>query len=246
MNETYHLKILNFEGPLEKLLELIEEKKLEINQVSLALVTEDFLNYIQKLSQELEKNLDENIYLRILSDFIVIASRLIFIKSKYLLNLNIESSEEEAGAQEFTLRLLWFNQFRPAIKIINNLWNKNYIFARPYLLGKRFGLDVFYPGNLNDINQIISCFKNIFAAFENITLEEKILEKTLVSLEDKINELLEILKSISETKFNQLVSRGSKTEVVTTFLALLHLAREKFILLEQKEHFSDIIIKKYE
>lgn len=244
MDNVYSLKILNFEGPLEKLLELIEEKKLEINQVSLALVTQDFLSYIQKLSQELEKDLDKKTYLRILADFIVVASRLIFIKSKYL--LNVEDKEEEAEAREFTLRLLWFNQFRPALKIINNLWNINYIFAHPYLWTRRFSFDVFHPGNLKDINQIFLSFKSVFVGFENVVLEEKVLEKKLISLEDKIVELLKILKSIPETKFEEIASYESKADLVVTFLALLHLARERLILLEQKEHFSDIIIKKYE
>ena len=94
MNNVYKLKIFDFEGPIEKLVELIEDKKLEINELSLAQITADFLNYLESLTSKIQSEENKKEYLQILSSFVVIASRLIFIKSKSLLNFNLEKDEE--------------------------------------------------------------------------------------------------------------------------------------------------------
>ncbi|MCS6789244.1 MAG: segregation/condensation protein A [Patescibacteria group bacterium] len=240
----YKLKVLDFEGPLDKLLELIEAKKLEINQVSLSEVTADFLKYISELNQKL--GLDQirhKEYLSVLSDFIVIASHLIFIKSKSLLNL--ENEEEEEQIKDLEKRLIWFKEFKPAIKNINNLWLKKYIFTHNYLWNKNLVKDIFYPGKIS-ISLLHKALGNIFSDFQNIFYEEQKIEKTKISLEEKIKSILKFFELINETNFNELSKNYDKSELIITFLAILHLAREKLILIEQKDIFSDIIIKKYD
>ncbi|MGB9609121.1 MAG: segregation and condensation protein A, partial [Minisyncoccia bacterium] len=229
---AYQLKILNFEGPIEKLLELIEEKKLEINQVSLAEVTFDFLKYIEKLNEQIQGEENKKEYLTILSDFIVVASRLIFIKSKSLLNL--ENEEEEREIKDLETRLKWFGEFRPALKLIKNLWLKNYIFSHPYLWNKKMQANVFFPGNLNDVNLLTKALSDIFSDVETILKEEQKLEKTIISLEEKMKNILKFFELIQETNFEDLTKNADKSELIITFLAILHLARERLILLEQK------------
>jgi segregation and condensation protein A len=241
---SYQLKILDFEGPIEKILDLIEAKKLEINQISLAAITFDFLKYIEELNQKIQNEEDKKEYLQILSDFVVFASRLIFIKSKSLLNL--ENEEEEKEIKDLEERLRWFQEFRPALKLINNLWLKNYIFSHNYLWNKAVNSEVFFPGKLNDVYLLTSALENIFKDFINILKEEKKIEKTIISLEEKIKDILKYFEIINETNFKDLSKNLSKSELIVTFLAILHLARERLILLEQKGQFSDIIIKKHE
>src|SRR4051812_15045342 len=101
----YELKIGEFSGPLEKLLELIEAQKMDVSEVSMAKVTDDFLKYLETL-----KDPDSAIAvfpadLRVLADFISIASRLIFLKSKYLLPGLALSDEEEADIKDLEERL---------------------------------------------------------------------------------------------------------------------------------------------
>lgn len=244
MISNYQFKILDFEGPIDKLLELIESKKLEINQISLSNVTADFLKYIESLNQKLDVNsIYYKEYLSILSDFIAIASHLIFIKSKSLLNL--ENEEEEKEIKSLENRLIWFKEFKPALKMINSLWFKNFIFSHNYLWNKVFIKDVFYPGNLN-ITLLHNSLQNIFSEIQNVFYEEKIIENAKISLEEKIKDILRFFELINEINFKELSKNNNKSELIVAFLAVLHLAREKLILIEQKDIFSDIIIKKYD
>jgi segregation and condensation protein A len=245
MNNVYKLKIFDFEGPIEKLVELIEDKKLEINELSLAQITADFLNYLESLTSEIQSEENKKEYLQILSSFVVMASRLIFIKSKSLLNFNLEKDEEEEKEiKDLEIRLRWFQEFRPALKIIKNLWLKNIIFSRSYLEKKFIFSQIFAPGNLKDVSFAPEYLNKIFGEFEKLLKEEKTLAKNIISLEEKIKSLLAHFKLIQETNFSKLSENLSRGELIVTFLAILHLAREGLILLEQNSHFSDIIIKK--
>jgi len=245
MNNVYKLKIFDFEGPIEKLVELIEDKKLEINELSLAQITADFLNYLESLTSKIQSEENKKEYLQILSSFVVMASRLIFIKSKSLLNFNLEKDEEdEKEIKDLEHRLRWFKEFRPALKIIKNLWLKNIIFSRSYLEKKFLVSHIFAPGNLKDVSFAPEYLNKIFGEFEKLLKEEKTLAKNIISLEEKIKSLLAHFKLVQQTNFSKLSENASRGELIVTFLAILHLAREGLISLEQNGYFSDIIIKK--
>jgi segregation and condensation protein A len=245
MNNVYKLKIFDFEGPIEKLVELIEDKKLEINELSLAQITADFLNYLESLTSKIQSEENKKEYLQILSSFVVMASRLIFIKSKSLLNFNLEKDEEdEKEIKDLEHRLRWFKEFRPTLKIIKNLWLKNIIFSRSYLEKKFLVSHIFAPGNLKDVSFAPEYLNKIFGEFEKLLKEEKTLAKNIISLEEKIKSLLTHFKLVQETNFSKLSENASRGELIVTFLAILHLAREGLISLEQNGYFSDIIIKK--
>ena len=245
MNNVYKLKIFDFEGPIEKLVELIEDKKLEINELSLAQITADFLNYLESLTSKIQSEENKKEYLQILSSFVVMASRLIFIKSKSLLNFNLEKDEEEEKEiKDLEIRLRWFQEFRPALKIIKNLWLKNIIFSRSYLEKKFLVSHIFAPGNLKDVSFAPEYLNKIFGEFEKLLKEEKTLAKNIISLEEKIKSLLTHFKLVQETNFSKISENASRGELIVTFLAILHLAREGLISLEQNGYFSDIIIKK--
>lgn len=134
----YEIKLEQFSGPLNKLLELIEAKKLEITEVSLAAVTADFIGFVEKL--EKEKGVEPGV----LADFIVIAARLLLIKSKVLLP-NLELTEEEkVDVADLEQRLKIYREFSAkgrsasggltASQQILALWNqKNLSFSRPLL-----------------------------------------------------------------------------------------------------------------
>lgn len=265
---AFELKLAQYSGPLEKLLELIEEKKLEITEISLASVTDDFLRYLSelkavKLAEAGEELSDPD--LRTLADFIVIASRLIFIKSKSLLPDLTLTAEEETDIRDLEKRLKFYQELRPAMKVLARLWRRGSTeLSRPYFLNlahwiiprppqdKSYQLahpeegkeiKFFYPGrNVNVIN-IQNSLNKIFDGLEVYIKETQVIREKIVSLEEKINEVVARVREIQETSFKKLSESKSKSEVIVTFLAVLHLAREQLVLIEQAGHLSDIIIK---
>ncbi len=241
---TYELKLEQFSGPIGKLLELIEEKKMAINEISMAAVTEDFLKYIKSL---------EKIEVSALADFIVVASRLVLIKSKSLLPSLEISEEEEEGIKDLEYRLQIYRELKPLAKNLLGLWKaENWQLSRPYLLELSLGANlggaasvgIFYPGDKLNLQAIAGALGRIIQSFDTLKLEEKVIREKVVSLEEKIQEIVARLQSMSEDSLKNLSKTKGRSEVIIIFLALLHLAREGLIRLEQEDFFSDIIVKK--
>ena len=259
---AYELKLEKYTGPLDKLLELIEARELEITEISLAQVTDDFLRYLDSIKEqevaELAGSKDARPDLRILADFIVIASRLVFLKSKSLLPDLELTSEEEADIKDLETRLKLYRELRPAMKIISGLWkNGDLEFSRPYFLNAGIwmlprleegetasDLKIFYPGKEIDPERLRASVSKIFETFEAMAKETQVIKEKIITLEEKINEIIEKVRKISATSFSELSAAQPKGEMIVTFLAILHLAREQFISLEQEGTFSDIMIKK--
>jgi segregation and condensation protein A len=248
----YEFQSEKFSGPLEKLLELIEEQKLGVNEISLAKVTDGFLAYLNDIRKN--GNADEgNAFrgdLRILADFIAIASRLILLKSKYLLPGFALSSDEASDIRDLEERLSRYRELRPAIRILARLWRERHTsYSRPYFLGRGGGMPasrhIFYPGSNLDAAALAAGMRRIFDTITTYEMETETIGETIISLEEKIREVVERVTREGDTYLTAL-SRGggSRAETVIVFLALLHLAREQLIRLEQTEHFSDIMVKK--
>jgi segregation and condensation protein A len=259
----YETRVGEFSGPLEKLLELIEAEKMDINEVSLAKVTDDFLRYLDKFKQGMTDdaasaaNADsiataENKFrvdLRVLADFVSVASKLIFLKSKYLLPGLALSDEEEADIQDLQARLTIYQQLKPAIKILNQLWaTSHHSFSRPYFIGKGTGSipgqTMFYPGGNLSTEALTTALGGIFDTIKTYDLETATIKEKIVTLEEKISEVLGRIQKQGDMHFNELSGEKSRSEMIVVFLAILHLAREQLVLLEQMENFSDIMVKK--
>jgi len=231
---AYELTLEKFKGPLEKLLELIEEKKLPIGEVSLSQVTDDFLKYLEQA-----KDIDFSM----LADFISVASRLILIKSKSLLPDLELSQEEETDIKDLEKRLALYQEFRSAKKHIESLWNsKNRSHARPFF-GGLDSVKVFYPGNKVSEESLSASLREIFETVKRLSAETETIREKIISLEEKIKEVIARLQEKGETSLSHLSESKDKSEIIVIFLAILHLAREQFIRLEQGANFSDIMIK---
>ena len=248
MTDNYQVKTKEFSGPLEKLLELIEEHKLEITRLNLAEVTGDFLKYLRKFGGNFEP--------AVLADFVVVAAKLVLIKSKTLLPSLELTEEEESSIQDLELRLLIYQQFsakgafnvavsnKTASQYVNDFWEaSNVAYARPFLMSLR-ETSFFYPApNLTSEN-LKTAMKNLVSALADLIPETTMVRAAIVTLEEKIKELLERCKVAVQESFKKLAHERSRSEVVVMFLAMLHLFREKIIEVEQKSQFGDIIIKK--
>jgi len=240
----YEITIQKFKGPLEKLLELIEERKLEVTEISLAEVTDDFLAYLENIKTA-ELSREEG--MRLIADFILVASRLIFLKSKSLLPDLDLTPEEEADIKDLETRLSFYKAFKPAPRLLASLWAAhNFSVSRPYFLEGSLGQGVFYPGSLQDPAQLKRSLASIFEVFEKLRMETKVISEKIVTLEEKIKEVIEKISGTVSLNFGELSLEKSRAEIIVTFLAILHLARERLVFLEQSSGHSDIIIKKGE
>ncbi|MBI2024559.1 MAG: segregation/condensation protein A [Candidatus Harrisonbacteria bacterium] len=233
----YEVKTGQFTGPLDKLLQLIEGKHLEITQVNLAEVTADFLNYIKKLGEQYSPS--------ILADFLVVAAKLVLIKSKVLLPMLELTKEEETEIHDLEERLKIYKEFKIAGEHLKNLWDKNRIsYGRPLLLSLGDAA-VFYPPPGLKVSDLSQAVRGLAAALQALIPEQQKIKTAVISIEQKIEELLNRFKESGSHSFQTLSQKKSRTEAIVLFLAVLHLLKDKIIHVEQKESFSDILIHKH-
>lgn len=229
----YNIKLEQFEGPLELLLGLIEEQKLDITRLSLAKVTDQYLEYI---------NTKEGISLENLADFLTIASRLILIKSKALLPMLELTREEEEEIKDLEKQLELYKKYKDASKKIGKIYSsKHTCFSRESFSGIK---SFFYPPkdlNMFDLKKIFERILNEIPIIEK--LEEEIVRE-VITLEEKIVELQSTLRQRIESTFSELTSGAKdKIDVIVSFLAVLELVKQRIIHVEQDSLFKEIRMK---
>ena len=235
-NQVIHqIKIEQFEGPLDLLLQLIEDEKLEITKVSLAQVTEQ---YIKVLNQRAK----ENVRAEELADFLAIAARLLLIKSRALLPF-LQWGEEDEG-EELTQQLKIYREYLQATKTIAALINKKHFsFARQKLL---ISQEVeFSPPPSLTAPHLAKTFAEILRTIDPlINLPSEIIRKT-ISIQEKINQIRERLFKQAQANFSDILREAhDKTEVIVSFLALLELIKQRAIVVRQTKTFEDISIER--
>lgn len=232
----YEVKTKQYSGPLEKLLSLIEEQKLDITEVSLAAVTADFIDYVKQLESEIPH--------AALADFLVIAARLVLIKSKVLLPALPLTEDEQADIKDLEARLKIYQEFKRAGEGLMHLWKQRAVLhSRPLFLGVA-ETGIFYPPPKLSAQDMIASIKTLTELFTVFTAETKTIRTRVVTLEEKVTELLERFKTAASQSFRTLSGSRTKEEVIVLFLAILHLFRHQTFALEQQEKFGDILISK--
>lgn len=230
---TYHIKLEQFEGPLDLLLQLTEQEKLDITRVSLARIADEYLEYMNKA---------ENISLANLSDFLSVAAKLILIKSKALLPLLEFTEEEEEEIKDLEHQLAQYKKFKDAARKIAELFDGNSSsYTRDGFSGQGV---VFYPPENLTGEDLAKIFSRVLG---EIPVQEKLEEemvKEILTLEDRIEHLQNTLRERVQTSFSALVADSKdKIEVVVSFLAMLELVKQRIIHVEQGELFSEIHLK---
>lgn len=253
---SYELQTEKFSGPLEKLLELIEAQKMDVSEVSMAHVTEDFLKYIEKIKALPRKDdgSDEGIAsafredLRMVADFIMVASKLIFLKSKYLLPGFALTEEEEADIKDLEDRLKIYRELKPALRVVARLWRESHhSYSRQYLAGQGGGLTtktIFYPGGNVVPAALAGSLDRIFESIKTYELETQTIKEKIVTLEEKIIEVTARIEREGSIRISSSHQDTSRTDIILLFLAVLHLARDERVSLRQNENFSDIMVEK--
>lgn len=228
-------KLKEFEGPLDLLLSLIEEQKLDITQIALAQVTEQFLRYIKQL-----EHLDPTS----LADYLTIAARLLVIKSRAILpTLEVEADEEDS-AQDLAARLLLYKQFREAARYLKRLDNRRrQSFTRTLQFEERIN---FYPDPELSAKEIHDSILTVLTSLKELDSLPKAKIREAISIQEKIDQLQTHLSQQIETKLSTLLdSAKNKSEVIVTFLALLELIKQKILIVDQETLFTDITIRKF-
>jgi len=230
----FKVQLEKFEGPLDLLLKLIEEQKLDITRLNLAKVADDYLEYIRA---------NEGISLENLAEFVNIASRIILIKSQSILPSLEITAEEEKEIVDLENQLREYQKFKTAgEKIGKMLEGKHFSFSRDYLLGVAAAYSA--PKNVN----VFDLKKAFLKVVSEIVLPEKMPEESvreIITLEGKIEELKQSLQKRVETSFRELSSSAeSKVEIIVAFLAMLEMVKQRIIDVEQNELFEDIKIAK--
>ncbi|RJO59985.1 hypothetical protein C4544_06470 [candidate division WS5 bacterium] len=219
-----------FEGPLDLLLNLIEKEKLDISKISLAKITNDYLEKIKSINAS-NKNL---------ADFLVVASKLLYLKSRAL--LPVLSPEEEEEIEDLESQLKEYKKFKELSGQFAEIIDKNQRSFEPGLRNSDFNL--FLPPENVDMNFLMQVLQD---ALSKMPKEEEKKEKRVevkVTLEEKMDHLHTIIKKSKKFSFKSVVKEAkTKGEVIVTFLALLEMIKRKMVRVEQNKNFADITVK---
>jgi segregation and condensation protein A len=230
---VYQIKLDQFEGPLELLLKLIEEQRLDITRLSLAKVTDQYLKYIEN---------KETVTLEHLAEFLTVASKLILIKSKALLPTLELSQEEEEEIRDLEAQLAEYRKFKEAAKKIGSMAGlQRTSFSRESFLG--IG-SFFYPPKDMNAYDLKKFFSRILSEIPEIKKLEEEMVREVITMEEKIAHLQEVLRKRIETTFSEITNGAKdKIEIIVSFLAMLEMVKQRIVQVEQGELFKDIKIK---
>ncbi|HLD28330.1 MAG TPA: segregation/condensation protein A [Patescibacteria group bacterium] len=227
------VELEKFQGPLDLLLQLIENQRLDISQVALAQVTDQYLNY---LDSAIDISATE------LADFLIVATKLLVIKSKTLLPDLVD--DEEDSAEQLEEQLKMYKDYLDASKVIEQLITTDqYCFSR-----EKIALSLeptFSPPPGLKKHDLSSAFLEVLSRIDYVVnLPKKILEKT-VSLSEIVTDIRTNLARLKKMSFsNILIEAKNRTEMVVCFMAILELIRSGEVAVNQKGIFDDIMIEK--
>ena len=227
----YNIQTEKFQGPLDVLLDLVEEKKMSVNEVSLAEVSDQYLSYVKKLGNFPKSEV---------ADFLVVAATLMLIKSKSLLpGFQLEQKEEE-DIRELKERLAMLKMFRELARGLGEFAD----IRRPaYFREKMAGLTGgFYPPKSAKTSVFFGVAKTII---DSIPIIENLPAKTIeriVTIEEKMTELVNRITQRSVDSLGAFISSGTREELIVSFLAMLELLRQGVIAVKQENDFGEITI----
>ena len=229
-------KLQQFEGPLDLLLSLIEQRQLDITTIALAEVTEQFLQYIKDL-----KHIDPTV----LADYLSIAAKLLVIKSKAILpTLELDVEEEDAGF-DLEAKLLLYKQFKEVARYLKTLDNKRkQSFSRSATFEQKIS---FYPDPNITAKELHTAILGVLSGLKELDALPKAKLKEAISIQEKIDHLRNHLGGRLETKLSDLLKGAkNKDEIIITFLALLELIKQKIFVANQEALFADVVIRKHQ
>lgn len=229
---SYQLKLEQFEGPLALLLKLVEQEKMDITQVALAKVTESFIEYLHQ---------SNNIPDEEMADFLVVATKLLYLKSKAILPEPSVEIEEGISLED---QLRMYKEFVEAAKKIDGLIKLKKFAYFKESLGK-IQEEGFYPPKSLTAEKMKKMFEEVLERLRPIVeLPKGVIEKA-VTIREKIDHIYNLLTNLKKIEFKQILGLAkNRTEVIVSFLAILELTKQQHVVISQTNNFEEIYIEK--
>ncbi|WP_300280056.1 segregation and condensation protein A [Peptacetobacter sp.] len=235
----YNIQLKVYEGPMDLLYDLVTKQKIDIKDIEISEITRQYLDYLDAL---------EAMDMEITSDFITMASKLVEIKSRYLLYIQREDDMEEDPRMELVERLEEYKKYKQISKEIKEKVNEEHdrFFRKKeeFIVEDKISLEDISISKMLEI--LPKLLKNIEKTEEHIEDEllNKIVNKKIISVEEKIFSIRETLKEKNKINFLDTIDKTNKSDIIASFLSILELIKEKEIIVTQDEFFEDIIILK--
>ena len=237
--KKYEIKIDNFEGPLDLLCYLIDKNKMDIYDIKISEITDQYIEYLNQM---------EVLNLEIASEFLVMASTLVYIKSKSLLPKQVEE-EEELSEEELIQRIVDYKRYKEISKLLKQnfeIFSKRFYKLQENIklpkqkLEKEYSKDIipeYYEKLVNRNKEKIN---------QNAVNIEKIAITDTYTVTSKVKQMLKEIVKNSKFIFNNIFTKEkcNKVEIVTAFTGLLELTRRSKVVATQEELFGDILVQK--
>lgn len=238
---TYNFCINDFSGPLDLLLHMVKESKMDIYEINIRDIIEQYLSFIHSLE---EKNID------VASEYLVMATEFIHLKSKLLINRKDDEDEVEEEFQihseeDLRNKLLEYEEYKKITKDLSELEEKrSEVYTKLPLSLKEFLPDQKLEKGAFDLSDLYNAYL-LYIERQKLAkpMQTKITKKEL-SVEDKIKDIRHILNLKKRINFIELFDDATKENVVVTFLSILEMTKEDEIFLSQEDNFSPIMIEK--
>jgi len=227
----FAVAVEKFDGPLDLLLSLIESEKMDICQISLSKITGNYIKHVEEMNGSVSD----------MADFLVVAAKLLYLKSKELLPA-VENEDDEKELQDLEQNLIEYARYKKAAEELDVILAKNYR-SYPRKAKAEFAIGFMPPSDTNK-DRLWKLFQDALKRME-IKPEKEVVTPVKITLEEKRQEIAGHLKN-GKTTFRQIMEKaGSRVEVIVTFLALLEMIKKKEIKVKQTNNFSDLTISIY-
>ncbi|MDD7182339.1 segregation and condensation protein A [Peptostreptococcus porci] len=237
----YNIQTQKYEGPLDLLLDLITRKKINISEISIIEITEQYLSYVDEM---------EEVDLELASDFISMASKLLEIKSRYILYVKNSNPEESDPREELFRQLEEYQKYKQITELLIDgidEYDKRYY--------RKIELELEDDDVSSDLTNItIELIEELLPKIfpkekkkENTSNNEKletIVKKPIIHVEEKIQSIRKYLESENGVYFDKILLSCDKDEKIANFLAILELIKMKEIVIVQDKFLDKILIKK--
>lgn len=236
MSDKYVVTIDNFDGPLDLLLHLIKEQDIDIYDIKIEDITKQYLDYIRHMKE---------LNLEIASEYLVMASELIEMKSKMLLPKKKEKEDDdyEEDPRELLIeRLLAYKRYKEVTSEFKDLeLTRKMVFTREPDNLNRYAKEDENSEELG-VADLIDAFNNLLKRKElDRPIATKITKKEL-SVTEKVNKIKNILRNKKKINFEDIFEVSTKEEVIISFLSVLEMVKKDEILLTQEGNFKNIVI----
>ncbi len=233
-----NILIGDFEGPLDLLLHLIKKSKMEIFDIEISKITEEYIKYINSMK---ELNLD------IASEYLVMASELIEIKSKKLLPTKEEKEDEEDinPEEELKRRLIEYKKYKESTEVFRNLEEKrSYYYTKSPENMKKYSLEKLENDGNVSLFDLLDAFQKLLERREASKPRNTKIARKEMSVKERVVKIRDILRVKKKVSFIELFDDFSKPYVVVTFLSVLEMVKGREINIKQDNNFGDIYLER--